>query len=42
MKVLDLEHALKEAQVSLKHAMNQKKDMAEKLVKTEKEFARYQ
>ena len=41
MKVLDLEHALKEAEISLKHARQSKKDMAEKLAKTEKEYARF-
>ena len=42
MKLMDLEHALKEAQMSLKHSQKIKNDLASKLQKSEQDLARVQ
>ena len=40
LKVMDLEHALKESQITLKHSQNAKSDLQSRLQKTEQEYNR--
>lgn len=40
MRLMDLQHALKEAQISLRHALKAKEDLQGKLLKSEHEHNR--